>query len=49
MTTPPDQPTWQTDPDALDRLCQLGAAILHGGPPPDPRDTVTIQPIGEYL
>ena len=49
MTVPPDQPTWQTDPDALDRLCDYGATVLHGGPPPEPRDTVTVPLTGEYL
>ena len=36
MQLPPDYgPTWRDDPDALDRLCDLGAEALHD--PVDPR------------
>lgn len=52
MTAPPiDWYDVDTDTAEHDRLCELGATLLHDPlrPTPDNRTTTTIQPSPEYL
>jgi hypothetical protein len=46
VTSP--QPTWLDDPDALNQLCDQGAADLYGEHP-EPRRIHTVTPDEEYL